>query len=53
MVFNENERVDALLPRLIKQITSMLVYTDIIELYAVGDIQALLLGYVLIQKKFY
>ena len=52
MVFNENERVDALLPPLIKQITSMWVYTDIIELSAVGDVQAPFLGYVPIQSKF-
>ena len=32
IVFYENERVDALLPPVIKRITSMWVYTDIIEL---------------------
>ena len=32
MVFDENERVDALLPLLIKQITSMWVYTEIITI---------------------
>ena len=52
MVFNKNERVDALLPPLIKRITSIWVYNDIIELLAVGDIQAPFLGYVLIQSKF-
>ena len=52
MVFDENERVDALLPPLIKRITSMWVYTDIIELSAVGDIQAPFIGYVSIQSKF-
>ena len=52
MVFDENERVDALLPPLIKQITSMLVYIDIIELSVVGDIEAQFLGYVPIQSKF-
>ena len=52
MVFNKNERVNALLPILIKRITSMWVYTDIIELSAVGDIQARFLGYVPIQSKF-
>ena len=40
MVFYENKRANAFLPPLIKQITSMWVYTDIIELLAVGDIQA-------------
>ena len=40
MVFNKNERVDALLPPLIKRITSMWVNINIIELLAVGDIQA-------------
>ena len=39
MVLNENERVDALLPPLIKRITRMWVYIDIIEHSAVGDIQ--------------
>ena len=39
IMFNENERMEALLPPLIKQITSMWIYTDIIELSAVGDIQ--------------
>ena len=52
MVFDENERVDALLPPLIKQITSLWVYTDIIEFSAVGDIQAPFLEYVPIQSKF-
>ena len=52
MVFNENESVNALLLPLIKRITSMWVYTDIIELSAVGDIQAPFLGYVSIQSKF-
>ena len=52
MVFDENERVDALLPLLIKQITNMWVYTDMIELSAVGDIQAPFLKYVSIQNKF-
>ena len=52
MVFDENERVDALVPPFIKQVTSMWVYTDIIELSAVGDIQAPVLGYVPIQSKF-
>ena len=52
MVFDENERVDALLTRLIKQITSVWVYTDIIELSAVCDIQATFLEYVPIQSKF-
>ena len=51
-MFNENERVDALLPPVIKRITSMWVYTNIIELSAVGDIQAPILGYVPIQSKF-
>ena len=40
MVFDKNERVDALLPPLIKQITRMWVYTDIIELSAVDNIKA-------------
>ena len=40
------------LPPLIKRITSMWVYTDIIELSAVGDIQAPFLGNVPIQNKF-
>ena len=52
MMVNENERVDVLLPPLIKRITSMWVYTDIIELSAVGDIQELFLKYVPIQSKF-
>ena len=52
MVFNEHKRVDALLPPFIKQITSMWVYTDSIELSAVGDIQAPFLWYVPIQSKF-
>ena len=52
MVFNENEHVDALLPPLIKRNTSMWVYTDIIKYSAVGDIQALFLGYVPILSKF-
>ena len=52
MVFNENERVDELLPPLIKRITSMWVYTDIIEISAVGDIHSPFLGHVPIQSKF-
>ena len=52
MVFNESERVDALLPALIKRITSMWVYTDIIELSAVGYIKATFVKYVPIQNKF-
>ena len=52
MVFNENERVDALLPPLVKRIISMCVYTDIIELSAFGDMQAPFLEYVPIQSKF-
>ena len=44
--------MDALLPPLIKQIISMWVYTDIIELLAVGDIKAPFLKYVPIQSKF-
>ena len=46
MVLDENERVDAFLPPWIKRYTSMWDYTDIIELSAVGDIQAPFLGYV-------
>ena len=52
MVLDENKRVDALLPPLIKQITSMWVYTDIIKHSVVGDIQAPLLGYVPILSMF-
>ena len=52
IALNKNERVGALLLLLIKRITSFWVYTDIIELSAVGDIQAPILGYVPIQSKF-
>ena len=52
MVFIENERLDALLPLFIKRIISMWVYIDIIELSAVGDIQAPFSEYILIQSKF-
>ena len=37
IVFNENKLETALLPPLIKRITSMWVYTDIIEISVVGD----------------
>ena len=52
MVFNENERVDAILPPFIKRITSMWVYPDIIVLSAIGNIQAPFLEYVPNQSKF-
>ena len=52
MVFNKIERVDALLQQLIKRITSMWVYTYIIELSAVNDIQVPFIRYVSIQSKF-
>ena len=48
----KNERVDALLRLFIKLIISLWIYTDIIKLSAVGDIQAPFLGYVPIQSKF-
>ena len=51
-MFNDNERVDTLWPPMIYRIISMWVYTDIIELSAVGNIQAQFLEYVPIQRKF-
>ena len=44
--------VEALLQPVIKRNTSMWIYTDIIELSAVGTIQGPFLGYVPIQSKF-
>ena len=52
IMFNKYKRLDALLPPSINPITSLWVYSDIIELSAVGDTQASILGYLLIQSKF-
>ena len=51
-MFDENKHLDAQLPPSINRITGMWVYSDIIELSAVGDTQAPILGYLLIQSKF-
>ena len=52
IMFDENKHLDAQLPPSINRITGMWVYSDIIELSAVGDTQAPILGYLLIQSKF-
>ena len=52
MVFEESVRAFSEQPPQLKRVTSMLVYSDIVELSLVGDIQAPLLGSLPIQSNF-
>ena len=52
MVFNESEEILSEQPPQLKRVTSMLVYSNIVELSLVGDTQSPLLGFLPIQSKF-
>ena len=52
MVFNLSDEVESDQSTQLKMVTSMLVYSDIVELSLVGDTQAPLLGSLPIQSKF-
>ena len=52
LVFNVNEQVVSEQPPQLKRVTTMLVYSDIVELSLVGDTQAPILGSLPIQSKF-
>ena len=52
IVFNANDELKTEMPPELKRMTSMLVYSEIVELSLVGDTQAALLGFLPIQSKF-
>ena len=52
MVFNSSDEVESVQSPQLKRVTSMLVYSDIVELSLVGDTQAPLLESLPIQSKF-
>ena len=52
MVFNANMYVHAKLPPSIQQISNMYVYSDIVELFQVGNSQVPIMGFLPIKSNF-